>query len=123
MKGEQQEKRGLSLSQRALLFGQIQNHRFMMLMHFPATIGVIPTLVKCFFLIVFCSGMELEGEVKKLCLSLRHVMLLRQCSTLPMARSSCTPAFSFVGGGVEGEDRGPCCSGLFLTRECVHTVQ
>ena len=46
-----------------------------MLMHFPAAVRVTPTLVKCSFLIVICSGMRLQGEVKKPC------FVTKACST------------------------------------------
>lgn len=51
------------------------------------------------------SGMELEREVKKPCLSPGHAALPRQCSTLKPEAPACL-SFS-LGTREEREDRGP----------------
>lgn len=75
------------------------------LMHVQVAVGFTPIIIRCSFLRVLCSGLELQGEVKKPCLSPGHAALPRQCSTLKPEAPACL-SFS-LGVGEEVEDRGP----------------
>lgn len=74
-------------------------------MHFQVAIGFTPTIIKCSFLIVFCSGMELQAEDNKQCLSPGHAALPSQCSTLKPEAPVCLSFTLGVQG--EAEDRSP----------------